>query len=62
VRVFLTGFFVFFVSPAMAEGFMHTTEGWLMFLIAFVALGAAAWVIGRGEHLFARRREARADA
>jgi exosortase len=62
VRVFLTGFFVFFVSPAMAEGFMHTTEGWLMFLVAFVALGVAAWLIGRGEQLFGRRREAHADA
>ena len=62
VRVFLTGFFVFFVSPAMAEGFMHTTEGWLMFLVAFVALGAAAWIIGRGEHVVARRREVPADA
>ena len=56
VRVFLTGFFVFFVSPAMAEGFMHTTEGWLMFLVAFLALGAAAWVIGRGERGLLKRR------
>lgn len=51
IRVFLTGFLVFFVSPEMGEGFMHTTEGWLMFLVAFVMLGAVAWVIGRGESL-----------
>ena len=28
---------------------MHTTEGWLMFLVAFVLLGAAAWLLGRVE-------------
>lgn len=42
VRVFLTGFLVYFVSPAMGEGFMHTTEGWLLFLVAFAALAALA--------------------
>jgi exosortase len=61
VRVFLTGFFVFFVSPAMAEGFMHTTEGWLMFLVAFVALGTAAWLIARGEHGIRRFRRPKTD-
>jgi EpsI family protein len=30
VRVFLTGFLVFFVDPALGEGFMHMTEGWAM--------------------------------
>lgn len=61
-RVFLTGFLVIFVSPEMGEGFMHTTEGWLMFLIAFVFLGIAAWIIGRGESLFKRFRGGRSDA
>ena len=61
-RVFLTGFLVFFVSPEMGEGFMHTTEGWLMFLIAFVFLGIAAWIIGRGEFVFKRFRGGRTDA
>ncbi|HEX6631601.1 MAG TPA: exosortase/archaeosortase family protein [Gemmatimonadaceae bacterium] len=56
VRVFLTGFLVFFVSPELGEGFMHTTEGWLLFLVSFVLLGAAAWVIGRGERFVHRRR------
>jgi hypothetical protein len=41
---------------------MHTTEGWLMFLIAFVMLGTAAWIIGRGEGFILRRREVPADA
>ena len=61
-RVFLTGFLVIFVSPEMGEGFMHTTEGWLMFLIAFVFLGVAAWLIGRGEFLTKRFRRGAAHA
>jgi exosortase len=40
LRVFLTGFLVFFVSPAFGTGFMHVTEGWLLFLVSLVALGA----------------------
>lgn len=35
VRVFITGFLVAFVDPAMADGFTHITEGWLLFLVAF---------------------------
>lgn len=41
-RIFLTAFLVFFVSPEAGQGFMHTTEGWLMFVIAFASLGAVA--------------------
>ena len=44
VRVFLTGFLVYFVDPKLGEGFMHLTEGWLLFVVAFVILGAAAWI------------------
>jgi exosortase len=44
VRVFMTGFLVYFVDPELGEGFMHLTEGWLLFLVAFLILGAAAWV------------------
>jgi exosortase len=43
VRVFLTGFLVFFVDPALGEGFMHLTEGWLIFLVAFLILGGVAY-------------------
>jgi exosortase/archaeosortase family protein len=49
VRVFLTGFLVFFVDPAMGAGFMHFTEGWAMFIVAFVILGIVTWVMARGE-------------
>jgi exosortase len=59
VRVFLTGFLVLFVGPEFGEGFMHTTEGWLMFLVAFAMLGAAAWLISRGVSLIATWRAPR---
>jgi exosortase len=49
VRVFLTGFLVFFVDPKLGEGFMHLTEGWLIFLVAFMILGAFAWLFGTAE-------------
>ncbi len=44
IRVFLTGFLVLFVSPAAADGFMHMTEGWLMFVVAFGLLAGVTWV------------------
>jgi len=49
IRVFLTGFLVFYVDPKMGEGFMHLTEGWLMFAIAFACLGGVTWVVARLE-------------
>ncbi len=42
-RVFLTGFLVYYVSPEMGEGFMHMSEGWLLFVVAFVILGLVTW-------------------
>jgi len=42
VRVFLTGFLVYFVSPSLGTGFMHVTEGWLLFLVSLAALGGFA--------------------
>lgn len=44
VRVFLTGFLVYFVDPALGEGFMHVTEGMLVFVVAFAILGGLAWL------------------
>lgn len=44
IRVFLTGFLVYFVSPALGKGFMHLTEGWLLFLVSLATLGALAWI------------------
>jgi exosortase len=54
-RIFLTAFLVFFISPAAGQGFMHTTEGWLMFVIAFASLGAVASLLLFIEGKLARR-------
>lgn len=58
VRVFLTGFLVYFLNPAMGEGFMHLTEGWLLFLVAFSVLAAGAWGVGAIERFASRSRDA----
>lgn len=55
VRVFLTGFLVHYVDPALGDGLMHYTEGWVLFVVAFGGIGAVAWGLARLE---ARRREA----
>ncbi len=58
-RVFVTGFLVYFVSPSMGDGFMHLSEGWLLFVIAFGILGGLTWLV----HLIEERwRGAPTDA
>jgi exosortase len=54
LRVFLTGFLVFFVDPKLGEGFMHLTEGWIIFVVAFAILGAMGWVLLQAENLIRR--------
>lgn len=49
VRVFLTGFLVYFVDPALGRGFMHLTEGWLLFIVSFACISAVAWLGGLAE-------------
>lgn len=44
VRVFFTGFLVYFVDPAFGKGFMHITEGWLLFLVSLSAMGVVAFL------------------
>jgi exosortase len=56
VRVFLTGFLVYFVDPALGQGFMHYTEGWALFVISFGILGAATAAIGAIEGAWLNRR------
>ena len=51
VRVFLTGFLVYYVSPSYGEGFMHLTEGWLLFLVSLSVLGLMAWLGGLAERI-----------
>ena len=48
-RVFLTGFLVLFVSPEMGEGFMHTSEGMVMFGGAFLSTALVTWLLGSSE-------------
>ena len=62
VRVFLTGFLVYYVSPELGEGFMHMSEGWLMFVVAFGILGVIAWLFARVEGSIGRWRARRASA
>lgn len=49
VRVFLTGYLVHFAGPAAGEGFMHWTEGWVVFVIAFAFLLGGARALGAVE-------------
>ena len=55
IRVFLTGFLVFFVSPKLGDGFMHVTEGWLLFLVSLGAIGAFSFLGTRIERWIGRR-------
>ena len=52
VRVFLTGFLVFFVTPELGEGFMHYSEGWVLFLFSFGILGGVTWTLAWAESRF----------
>lgn len=58
VRVFLTGFLIFYVSPELGTGFMHTTEGWLLFIVSLGILGAFTWLGIVAENRFVRSGEA----
>jgi exosortase len=49
VRIFVTGFLVYFVDPKLGQGFMHYSEGWVIFVVAFAILGAMAWILTRLE-------------
>lgn len=51
IRIFLTGFLVFFVDPRLGEGFMHMSEGWIIFVVAFAILGGLAWVLTQMENV-----------
>jgi exosortase len=51
IRVFLTGFLVYFVSPDLGSGFMHYTEGWVLFMVSFFIVGGATWLLTAVEGL-----------
>jgi len=54
-RIFLTGFLVYFVDPALGDGFMHYTEGWALFVVAFAILGLMTWGLSSAEQRVGRR-------
>lgn len=58
-RIFLTGFLVYFVDPSVGEGFMHYSEGWVLFVVAFLILGGMTWGMAALERELARRRTSR---
>jgi exosortase len=55
-RVFMTGFLVYFVNPELGKGFMHMTEGWLLFLVSLACIGTVAWLASFIEKLYIARR------
>jgi exosortase len=57
LRIFLTGFLVYYISPKLGDGLMHYTEGWAMFAVAFVLVGLLCWALSAMESL---RRASRA--
>ncbi len=58
IRIFMTGFLVFFVDPKLGEGFMHLTEGYLLFLISLSILALLTWGFLRVESRFGGRSNA----
>ena len=49
VRIFLTGFLVYFVNPKLAEGMLHLSEGWAIFIVAFLILAAFSFLLAAAE-------------
>jgi exosortase len=62
VRVFLTGFLVYFVDPELGTGFMHYTEGWVLFLVSFGIIGGLTWFVAVAEGWVKRPRRPELDA
>lgn len=57
-RIFLTGFAMYYIDPALGNGLMHYTEGWVMFLAAFAILAGVAWLVTQGEAVRFRAKAA----
>lgn len=58
VRIFLTAFLMHFVDPALGRGFMHTSEGWALFVGALGLVGLLAWAMSLVERRILGRNEA----
>ncbi len=55
-RVFLTAFLMYFVDPEFGRGFMHVSEGWLIFVVALIVIGFVGIGLGKLEEAVLRRR------
>jgi len=55
IRVFMTGFLVYFVDPKLGDGFMHITEGWLLFVVSLLLTSLAAFAFRTVERAWATR-------
>lgn len=56
VRIFLTAFLMYFVSPELGQGFMHKSEGWALFVLALVLLAGLAFIVRAAERRWIRWR------
>lgn len=56
VRIFLTAFLMYFVSPELGQGFMHKSEGWALFVIALLLIAGVAALVRTGERRILRWR------
>jgi len=54
VRLFLTAFLMNFVSADYGQGFLHFTEGWLLFLVAFAVLWGMTGMVAAAEQAATR--------
>lgn len=57
VRIFLTAFLMHFVDPKLGTGFMHTSEGWALFVGALGLVAVVAVMIRLVERLAMRRAD-----
>lgn len=58
VRIFLTAFLMHFVDPRLGQGFMHTSEGWALFVGALGLVAIMALLIRAVERPFRGRAHA----
>lgn len=58
VRIFLTAFLMHYIDPALGRGFMHTSEGWALFVGALGLVALVAAVIAWVERRLLRRTDA----
>lgn len=55
VRIFLTAFLMYHVDPELGRGFMHTSEGWALFVVSFALIGAVGAIVAWIERRLGRR-------